>query len=582
MNILIPFPLFPHFTTLKNSLFHGVAALFVIIVSSCLLTQNALAQKIGVKIKSNAFSGNVMQDGIATGSLTGGETEVELKKGWNTVVINSKGYVPTASQIYIGPSGPFTVFIELEEAPANFKTSNPFKFPTDEKLMPSRFSSSCKYISEFLTEDFRQHFRCDFVSLEQELASSGPLISFENKTKNPAFNLLTAKFISLTLEPYNENWKIVSESALNLSKQTIAYEMVAFSSLIGGDCNRTSEIYSQLIDLKRFSAPVWLSQAICHELHDQPLKANGTLKRALKSKQTDSFSSAALHYHKARLEFSESTERALTSLGTCMSKFPWYQNCFQLAYNLELTRKQLKSAQNMLSTFRLTAQKTIGPKVHQAIKTSAKGKFREATKILSELGRFEASFSASWLKVIIEKSRKKKVSTATLNAAKLSKVFATKPAGRVANLVEKLGDYELTQNAYKVLIRDVPENPFFLWKYSGFLLKNGKCSEVTALEIPPLINKPREKAGLLEHRARCHTILRNYDPAIEEYKKMIKLSPRNWKGHYQLAEAYIKTNANLKALSSYRQAQALNPPKNFKKIIAEKLKVLGDKPEIKE
>lgn len=555
---------------------------FTILILVLIFPSNEIfAKKIGVKIRTNTSNTNITIDGVAAGTADRNGTDVELEAGWNNLQVSASGYLSEEFRVYIGKRGPFQIYFELKELSDTEKkkdsdSGSTFKFP-NEKIKPSQLSSSCVQIQQLTKPAQRQGLSCAYVNLGAELLSTGPHISDPSSFDSPALKVVMEKFVEESLGSFSENWVVLGEQLQYMSSKTEGYEASALASLFDGDCNRVSQIYTYMKMLTRYSPAIWLFQATCHELHSQPALATAILKKASLAQDQPTNSSAAILYHKARLELASSTETAISTLQSCRTKFPWFQECFLMASDLELARENLKEYRALKNIFKVQAQKTIGPKVHNAIKAASKKSFDEALTQLNELGFYNRSFAASWLKVLIEKEKDKKPSFAALNAANMSSVLAVKAAGRVANLVEKSGDKDLTEKALKILTRDVPSNPYFLWKLSGFYLKSGNCQEVLKIVLPSFDDKPKQKAGLLEHRARCHLALKNYPGAIEDFTVMTKLIPRDWKAHYQLAEAFIKNSNKLKAISSYRESLSLDPPKNFETSIKKKLKVLGEK-----
>jgi tetratricopeptide (TPR) repeat protein len=219
----------------------------------------------------------------------------------------------------------------------------------------------------------------------------------------------------------------------------------------------------------------------------------------------------------------------------------------------------------------------IGPKIEQAIKLSSMKKYDDALLVLGELGFYQNSFSASWLKVLIEKSKFKSTKLSSVSKAMFSNVFAPKSAAKVLKVMEKSSNPELLEKALKILIRDLPKNPYYRWKLSGLFLKSGDCKKVITLKIPKYKMNPKHKAGLLEHKARCYESTRDYKSAEKSLKTMARLVPTEWRVHYQLGNVYFKNKEKFKAISAYREALSLKPPKSFISIMNGRLDEIGAK-----
>ena len=56
--------------------------------------------------------------------------------------------------------------------------------------------------------------------------------------------------------------------------------------------------------------------------------------------------------------------------------------------------------------------------------------------------------------------------------------------------------------------------------------------------------------GLLEHKARCYLRNNSFDEAKDIFVQMIRLTPSDWRVHYQLANAYHENNKKYKAIST--------------------------------
>tara|TARA_B100001059_G_C17534991_1_gene427442 strand:- start:150 stop:644 length:495 start_codon:yes stop_codon:yes gene_type:complete len=156
-----------------------------------------------------------------------------------------------------------------------------------------------------------------------------------------------------------------------------------------------------------------------------------------------------------------------------------------------------------------------------------------------------------------------------------SNVFAPRSAAKIQKIIEKSKIKDFHEKSLKILIRDLPKNPFFLWKLSAYYLNNGDCPKVLGIKMPLFKMNPKQEAGLLEHKARCFLDNKSFDEAEKTLQKMTRLVPTDWRVHYQLGNAYYKNKNKFKATSSYRETISLKPPKPYAEIINRRLDELG-------
>ena len=145
-----------------------------------------------------------------------------------------------------------------------------------------------------------------------------------------------------------------------------------------------------------------------------------------------------------------------------------------------------------------------------------------------------------------------------------SSVMAPKSAKKVLKVIEKNNNPQLLEKALKILMRDLPKEPFYRWKISGLYLKLEDCKRVLTLKIPKYKMSPKFEAGLLEHKARCFEKSMDFEAAKKNVKAMTRLLPNNWKVHYQLGNIYFKKQEKLLKLCHHTERHyLLNHQKNL-------------------
>lgn len=554
-----------------------IKSYFLISLLCALTSSFAGAKTVKVTVTTSTPSAGIMLDGILAGNTQNSTGTIDAPVGWNTFEVTSPGHLSMKYKAYLGANGPFRLYFALHKLPTADTADKVVveKF-SDEKLNPAQFSSSCRQISSMTSGSQRGKLSCKEKNLAAELVATGPFIDTESAKQTPAQRLILEKFIESTLGPYNENWEILGEKLFHMSaKGTYGFEAAAWAALYGGNCTRVSEIYSYMKTLAKFSASVWLFQSICYEMHEDPKKAIATLNEGFTEIQVDNNGAAALYYHKARTELASAVDKSLATLNQCMQKFPWYQKCYLMASDLVLAKGQLKNHYRIKKRFRAISQKAIGPRIQAAIKSSKQRNYKAALQTIGGMGHYQKSFSAAWLRVLVETSLNNRPSLSATSTATFSNVYAPKSAAEVLKLLERQENKDYLEKSLKILIRDLPKNPYFLWKLSGLYLSQGKCDKVLSIKLPPIKMKPKQESGLLEHKARCHLNRKDFASAEKIYKTMARLIPTDWRVHYQLGNAYFKNKEKFKAISSYRETLSLKPPKPYADIINRKLDEIG-------
>lgn len=542
------------------------------------LAESAQANSLKLQVTSNVRDASFLVDSILAGQIKDGKPgELDVRKGWNDITVTSKGYLSKKFKVFIGNRGPYSLYFAMHKLPSpDTKDQISPKVFGDEKKTPLKVVASCNQINAITSTSQRTKLSCKELSLAAEIQSTGPHISNQAALKKPSQKIIIEKFVDATLGPYSENWNVIGERLHHIVEEEVeGYEAAAWSALFGGDCNRVSELYEYMRVTAKFSPAVWLFQSVCYELHGDNKTAAQILDSAMLEKNVDTNSSAAVFYHKARLQIPTSVDQSLQTLNACMAKFPWYQKCYLMASDLELAKGNLKKHLNLKAKFKVNAQRIIGPKIDLAIASAGKRAYEDALMHLNSLGFYSRSFSAAWMRVLVEYSMNKSPKLSSISGAMFSNVFAPSAAAKVLKVIEKGDNKAYFEKSLKILIRDLPKNAYFLWKLSGHYLSEGRCQDVIGLKMPIFKMKPKQEAALLEHKSRCYVNNKDFESATEVLKKMTRLIPTEWKAHYQLANVYFKSKAKFKAVSAYRETISLKPPKEYLKIIQDRLDEIG-------
>jgi tetratricopeptide (TPR) repeat protein len=132
----------------------------------------------------------------------------------------------------------------------------------------------------------------------------------------------------------------------------------------------------------------------------------------------------------------------------------------------------------------------------------------------------------------------------------------------LARIAEKEKDWDQMElNIQKATVLD-PSNINYRQMFYGLLKRLGK-HETAQREIGLMIeHSDKPSPRLFDQRAKFRLKNKDYLGAVKDWKEAIRLAPRQASFYAQVAEAYIKLGDLSPALEYYKKAVKLNPNNN--------------------
>lgn len=535
---------------------------------------NSKELKAGFAVQTNSPPGSVLSGGVLLGK-TG--QRLEITAGIQQLVIDVAGYTKRPIWVQLSPGENRSILVNLRKVDPKLKLplfASRYGDGLNQKIK-SR-DSICK---QFPPVPPKPMYACKRKSWQDDIEFADIGIKL-----NPSTQGLTntqKKFYTQILKDFRDNptltgrWRIKAERLFaEAPEHAPGYDLVSHAALLGGDCERILMISDSAAALKVNSARTLTARAICLEgeanYHETYRDAAYAVK--IQTAQPDSY------FHLARLAIAEQrVDYIARILDTCSIKFPLYFPCYQLNALYSDANKNKKKVEMVTNAMISSVISDAPTAVHLLFDFINRGENDAVLPLAQEAVKKKPDrFELQWILLLYAMEAKKDEAVKRLAARlEVTRVGDSRIATKLIEFGEKHNYPDAMENAYRVMIRWLPQDPYYYWQLAKlFHAQEGRCPEVHRIMKEAPLTPSRASFALLTINAQCFLSENDFGEAIRNFERATIHAPKEWRGFFNLAIAQDRAGSKTDAIKNFETALSLSPPTDTQTKIQATLKAL--------
>lgn len=510
-------------------------------------------------VNSNLDKATVLRGGFFLGN-TG--QSVDVGPGYHELIVASPGYIPRAVRVLIAATKETMITVNLIKVPTK-RSINADDFEGAWKFQAKRsvvdLKSLCTFVKPAaLPSSSRFADRCERQSWLDDIEFAGhqwlrrpDLDQLEPLQQRQAEVLLASQSQAAT-----DDWYRDAENLFGLSPgNTLAYSLLAKSSLMRGDCGRVYMLMHEHGMHGVLGMPLRALAAHCMELEGRDEQAISLLKQA----RDDGFPEAG--YHLARIRFTSKGTLGEEELGLCVESAPTYLPCAETLALWHLKSGRPRLAQRVFDVYDKAVKAIVQSFYQGPFQNPASLSYEEKIRAIKEaLKSAPFSYTLNWellLALNEHKPIEPKDFRLYVDQVHLSDL---KSARRLIKRIRALGKTEYLEDLYWQFTENYPRNPIYWLRLAEIKKRKRGCGAALEVVERAIAQNLKSIRGIYTLKGDCLITLGKYAQAEEIFRTLIKDDPDNWKPFWNMGIVMEERGDRAKSLYFYREALVREPP----------------------